>query len=156
MPRPPTGLSPCTNAPARRSAAWTTGANSKLSTTASRWSAIGARQSPARRRHANSSTRPARRAGDLFIDGALGSRTAWLHDPYDDAAEHRGTCYLDGDAVTAHLRACTDAGVTAGFHVIGDAAVASVVGALEQVVDDLGVPAVARCGHRLEHLEMVT
>jgi predicted amidohydrolase YtcJ len=46
--------------------------------------------------------------------------------------------------------------VTAGFHVIGDAAVASVVAALEQVVDDVGVPAVARCGHRLEHLEMVT
>jgi predicted amidohydrolase YtcJ len=54
------------------------------------------------------------------------------------------------------LRACTLAGVTAGFHVIGDAAVASVVAALQLVVDDLGVPAVARCGHRLEHLEMVT
>ncbi|WP_390888001.1 amidohydrolase [Candidatus Mycobacterium wuenschmannii] len=94
-------------------------------------------------------------AGDLFVDGAVGSRTAWLHDPYDDA-EHRGTCYLDDDAVGAHLRACTEAGVTAGFHVIGDAAVASVVNALERVVDDLGVPAVARCGHRLEHLEMVT
>ena len=24
-------------------------------------------------------------AGDLFIDGALGSRTAWLHEPYADA-----------------------------------------------------------------------
>src|ERR1700753_2768222 len=32
----------------------------------------------------------------------------------------------------------------------------SVVAALEQIVDDLGVPAVARCGHRLEHLEMGT
>jgi predicted amidohydrolase YtcJ len=94
-------------------------------------------------------------AGDLFVDGALGSHTAWLHDPYRDA-DHRGTCYLDNEAVAAHLRACTEAGVTAGFHVIGDAAVTSVVAALEQVVDDLGVPAVARCGHRLEHLEMVT
>jgi predicted amidohydrolase YtcJ len=94
-------------------------------------------------------------AGDLFVDGALGSRTAWLRDPYDDA-DRCGTCYLDADAVTAHLRACTEAGVTAGFHVIGDAAVASVVDALQQVVDALGVPAVARCGHRLEHLEMVT
>jgi predicted amidohydrolase YtcJ len=93
--------------------------------------------------------------GDLFVDGALGSRTAWLHDPYDDA-DQCGTCYLDTEAATAHLRACTEAGVTAGFHVIGDAAVASVVEALHRVVDDLGVPAVARCGHRLEHLEMVT
>jgi predicted amidohydrolase YtcJ len=95
-------------------------------------------------------------AGDLFVDGALGSRTAWLHEPYCDAEGRTGTCYLEPDDVTAHLRACTEAGVTAGFHVIGDAAVSSVVASLEQVVDELGVPAVARCGHRLEHLEMVT
>ena len=46
--------------------------------------------------------------------------------------------------------------MTAGFHVIGDAAVSAVVAAFERVVDDLGVAAVARCGHRVEHLEMVT
>ena len=52
--------------------------------------------------------------------------------------------------------ACTEAGITAGFHVIGDAAVTAVVDALQRVVDRFGAPAVARCGHRLEHLEMVT
>ena len=67
-----------------------------------------------------------------------------------------GNAYLDVDAITAHLRACTEAGITAGFHVIGDAAVTAVVTALERVVDQFGAPAVARCGHRLEHLEMVT
>ncbi len=112
--------------------------------------------SPAAARELIDATGASGLAGDLFVDGALGSRTAWLHEPYDDAAEHRGTCYLDGDTVAAHLRACTEAGVPAGFHVIGDAAVTSVVGALERVVDDLGVRAVAGCGHRLEHLEMVT
>jgi predicted amidohydrolase YtcJ len=95
-------------------------------------------------------------AGDLFVDGALGSHTAWLHEPYQDAPGCTGACYLDTDAISAHLRACTEAGVTAGFHVIGDAAVSAVVAALERVVDDLGVSAVAGCGHRLEHLEMVT
>ncbi|WP_156749439.1 amidohydrolase [Mycobacterium sp. E1747] len=95
-------------------------------------------------------------AGDLFVDGALGSRTAWLHEPYADAADRLGTCYLDPDVVEAHVRACTEAQVTAGFHVIGDAAVSAVVAALERVVADLGAVAVARCGHRLEHLEMVT
>jgi predicted amidohydrolase YtcJ len=95
-------------------------------------------------------------AGDLFVDGALGSRTAWLHHPYHDAPERCGNAYLDADAITAHLRACTEAGVPAGFHVIGDAAVTAVVTALERVVDQFGAPAVARCGHRLEHLEMVT
>jgi len=95
-------------------------------------------------------------AGDLFVDGALGSRTAWLHQPYTDAPDLCGNSYLDVDAVTAHLHACTEAGVTAGFHVIGDAAVTAVVTALERVVDRFGAPAVAGCGHRLEHLEMVT
>lgn len=94
-------------------------------------------------------------AGDLFVDGALGSRTAWLHEPYADAPECTGTCYLDPAAVEAHVRACTEAGITAGFHVIGDAAVATAVGAFERVAADLGPIAVARCGHRLEHVEMI-
>ncbi len=99
-------------------------------------------------------------AGDLFVDGALGSRTAWLREPYADARADdtacSGVCHLDPDAVTEHLAACTEAGITAGFHVIGDAAVTAAVDALEQVVDRFGAAAVARCGHRLEHLEMVS
>jgi hypothetical protein len=95
-------------------------------------------------------------AGDLFVDGALGSHTAWLHEPYTDAPGRVGTSYLDPDAITAHVRACTEAGATAGFHVIGDAAVSTAVAAFERVVEDLGVGAVARCAHRLEHVEMVT
>lgn len=99
-------------------------------------------------------------AGDLFVDGALGSRTAWLHQPYADVAPDcpapTGNAYLDVDMITAHLAACTEAGITAGFHVIGDAAVSSVVTALDTVVARAGSVAVARCGHRLEHLEMVT
>lgn len=94
-------------------------------------------------------------AGDLFVDGALGSHTAWLHQPYADAPGCTGTRHLAPAAITAHLSACTAAGITAGFHVIGDAAVSAVVTALEAVVGEFGVPAVARCGHRLEHLEMV-
>lgn len=95
-------------------------------------------------------------AGDLFVDGALGSRTAWLCDPYSDAPTSTGSRYLDTDGIAEHLFACTEAGITAGFHVIGDAAVTAVVDALERTVAKFGIPAVARCGHRLEHLEMVS
>ena len=99
-------------------------------------------------------------AGDLFVDGALGSRTAWLSEPYSDGTpgegECTGVCHLDPTTVTEHLIACTEAGITAGFHVIGDAAVTAVVDALGHTVDRFGIPAVARCGHRLEHLEMVS
>ena len=95
-------------------------------------------------------------AGDLFVDGALGSHTASLCAPYDDAPGLTGNRYLDTAVIAEHLFACTEAGVTAGFHVIGDGAVTAVVDALERVVEKFGVPAVARCGHRLEHLEMVS
>jgi predicted amidohydrolase YtcJ len=94
-------------------------------------------------------------AGDLFVDGALGSHTAWLAEPYADA-NHCGNRYLAPEAIAAHVQACTDAGVPAGFHVIGDAAVSAVVDAFAAVVDRCGVAAVARCGHRVEHVEMVT
>lgn len=112
--------------------------------------------SPARARELMAETGAHGLAGDLFVDGAVGSHTAWLHEPYADAPDTAGNCYLEPEALTAHLRACTETGVTAGFHVIGDAAVSAAVAALERVVDELGTIAVARCGHRLEHLEMVT
>jgi predicted amidohydrolase YtcJ len=112
--------------------------------------------SPAQARALVEETGAAGLAGDLFVDGAVGSRTAWLHEPYTDAADRVGTCYLDPEVITTHVRACTEAGVTAGFHVIGDAAVSAVITAFERVVEDLGVVTVARCGHRLEHVEMVT
>src|SRR5262245_23061619 len=92
--------------------------------------------------------------GDVFVDGALGSHTAWLSEPYADAP-HCGNNYLDPDAIAAHVSACTQAGVAAGFHVIGDAAVDAVVGAFAVVAEQRGVGALSRCGHRLEHLEMV-
>ncbi len=96
-------------------------------------------------------------AGDLFVDGALGSHTAWLHEPYTDApTAGTGNSYLDVDSIAAHVLACTEGRIQAGFHVIGDAAVSAVVDAFERVVAAVGGPAVAACGHRLEHVEMAT
>lgn len=94
-------------------------------------------------------------AGDIFVDGSFGSRTAWLSSPYADSPGS-GVSYEDVDALTAHISACTAVGVQAGFHVIGDAAVTAAVTAFSRVVAEWGTPAVAACGHRLEHLSMVT
>jgi predicted amidohydrolase YtcJ len=88
-------------------------------------------------------------AGDLFVDGSIGSRTAALNAPYADAPGCTGHRYLDADAVAAHVAACTAAGVQAGFHVIGDAAAATVVAGLRAAGDLRGI------AHRVEHLEMV-
>jgi predicted amidohydrolase YtcJ len=95
-------------------------------------------------------------AGDLFADGALGSRTAALTHPYTDDPTNTGAAYLTASQVAEHLVACTRAGVQAGFHVIGDAAVATVVTGFAQAAAVVGVPALAARRHRLEHLEMVT
>ncbi len=92
--------------------------------------------------------------GDLFVDGSIGSHTAWLRAPYADR-DTDGTGYLDVDAIAAHVLACTEAGIQTGFHVIGDAAMDAVVAGFERVVEQLGGPAVATRGHRLEHAELI-
>ncbi|WP_369177167.1 amidohydrolase [Streptomyces mutabilis] len=94
-------------------------------------------------------------AGDLFLDGALGSHTACLHQPYADAG-HTGTAYLDAAAVAAHAVACTEAGLQAGFHAIGDAAVTAVVQGVRAAADKVGLARVRAARHRVEHAEMMT
>ncbi|MFI1355783.1 amidohydrolase [Streptomyces sp. NPDC020898] len=95
-------------------------------------------------------------AGDLFVDGALGSHTACLHEPYRDEAGHTGTAYLDSAAVAAHVIACTEAGLQAGFHAIGDAAVTSVVEGVRAAAEKVGLARVRAARHRVEHAEMLT
>lgn len=94
-------------------------------------------------------------AGDLFVDGALGSRTAWLHEPYADASG-TGRRYLDAGRVASHVAECTREGLQAGFHAIGDAAVAAVVAGFESAARELGDQALRSARHRVEHLELVT
>ena len=94
-------------------------------------------------------------AGDLFADGALGSHTACLHEPYADAG-HTGTAHLDAAAVAAHVVACTEAGLQAGFHAIGDAAVSTVVDGVRAAAEKIGLARVRAARHRVEHAEMVT
>ncbi|MCX4573670.1 amidohydrolase [Streptomyces sp. NBC_01571] len=94
-------------------------------------------------------------AGDLFVDGSLGSYTACLHQPYADAG-HTGTAYLDDAAVAAHVIACTEAGLQAGFHAIGDAAVTSVVVGVRAAAEKVGLARVRAARHRVEHAEMLT
>ncbi|MEU1595572.1 amidohydrolase [Streptomyces sp. NPDC005708] len=94
-------------------------------------------------------------AGDLFVDGSIGSHTACLCAPYADAP-HTGTAYLDAAAVAAHVLACTEAGLQAGFHAIGDAAVGAVVDGMHAAAEKIGLAAVRAARHRVEHAEMLT
>ena len=92
-------------------------------------------------------------AGDLFCDGALGSHTAALGEPYADRPDTSGLLRFGTEDVAEHIARCIDAGLQAGFHAIGDAAVDQVLDAVELVSARLGRPAGA--GHRIEHAEFV-
>jgi predicted amidohydrolase YtcJ len=100
-------------------------------------------------------------AGDLCADGSVGSRTCGLREPYVDADPLadadgvRGHVYLDADQVRDHFVACTRAGIQGGMHVIGDAALDVVLAGLAAAEDVVGLPALRRARHRLEHVELV-
>lgn len=93
-------------------------------------------------------------AGDLFADGAIGSHTACLRSVYLDA-DTSGHAYLTAAQVRDHVAACTRAGLQAGFHAIGDAAMEAVVRGCQEAADLVGADAMRRVRHRIEHAEMV-
>jgi predicted amidohydrolase YtcJ len=93
-------------------------------------------------------------AGDLCVDGAIGSRTASLREKYTDA-ETWGARYLSEQQIADHVIACTRAGLQAGFHCIGDDAVAAAVSGLRRAAATIGARHIRAARHRLEHVEMI-
>ncbi len=94
-------------------------------------------------------------AGDINIDGSLGSRSALLRTPYADAPTSLGTAHLTVAQAAAHLAATSALGLSGGFHVIGDGAMDIAVNALELAAEEVGIAAVRAAAHRFEHAEMV-
>jgi predicted amidohydrolase YtcJ len=92
-------------------------------------------------------------AGDLFCDGSLGSHTAALHEPYADRRDTSGALRFETADLAEHIVRCTEAGLQAGFHAIGDAAVDQVLDAFDGATSRLG--RIAGAGHRIEHAEYV-
>lgn len=95
-------------------------------------------------------------AGDLSADGSIGSRTACFHEPYDDAPGHAGHTYLTAEQVAEHVVGCTERGVQAGFHCIGDAGIDAVAEGFARAAEKVGDAAVRDARHRVEHLELPT
>ena len=92
-------------------------------------------------------------AGDLFADGSIGSHTAFLREPYADA-DHAGHGYVDAATVRDHVTGCTRAGLQAGFHAIGDGALAEIGTGLALAAAELGDGPLRAARHRVEHVEM--
>lgn len=82
-----------------------------------------------------------------FLDGALGSRSAHLLEPYDDScAAHRGVELLTPTEARELVRQAAALGLPTCLHAIGDAAVRS---ALDALSSSPGLR------HRVEHAELI-
>ncbi|WP_434740066.1 amidohydrolase [Micromonospora sp. SH-82] len=95
--------------------------------------------------------------GDLFADGALGSRTAHVSVAYRDGES--GGCghgYVTADEVRDHLVGCAELGLQGGFHAIGDAAISTVLEGFAGAARRLGVERVRAARHRVEHAEVMS
>jgi predicted amidohydrolase YtcJ len=83
----------------------------------------------------------------MFLDGALGSRTALMFEPYE-GSEARGIQVLDAGEFRYQVRRAAKAGLASTVHAIGDAA----VGLAIDVLGD-GANRVQDMPHRIEHVQ---
>jgi len=83
----------------------------------------------------------------MFLDGALGSRTAWMRAPYEGASDC-GLRVLETADFRAAVRRAAIGGLASTVHAIGDAAVGL-------ALDVLAEPAtrVSALPHRIEHVQ---
>lgn len=81
-----------------------------------------------------------------FIDGSLGSRTAWMFEPFLDDGDNRGMCLQAPAELRRRVEGANAAGVPLICHAIGDRACAE---ALRAFLDG-GNP---QAGNRIEHAQ---
>ncbi|HET7316726.1 MAG TPA: amidohydrolase [Sphingomicrobium sp.] len=87
----------------------------------------------------------------FFADGALGSRGAWLKQPYADKPDTRGLQFHSDAELLAQENAAAAAGFQTATHAIGDAANAQVIGVYEKLHAEY--PGDRRW--RIEHFQIV-
>jgi predicted amidohydrolase YtcJ len=91
----------------------------------------------------------------FFSDGGMGARTAWMIDPYLDAA--CGMPLMEMDVLANDVRRADDAGLSVMVHAVGDRAnreLITIFEALESRRQRSGCsrPAIP---HRIEHVQMI-
>ncbi|MCO4236566.1 amidohydrolase [Pseudarthrobacter raffinosi] len=138
----------------RLAAAWNTAAGEAMPEILPYWGELATSEEQARALLDELGVSVRGLAGDLNIDGSLGSRTAALRAGYSDAAGERGSLYLSAEQAGAHLAACSLLGIQGGFHVIGDAGLDAALEALELAAAEVGEQRIRAAGHRFEHVEV--
>ncbi|MFL5493335.1 MAG: amidohydrolase [Gemmatimonadales bacterium] len=83
----------------------------------------------------------------MFLDGSLGSRTAWMLEPYSGTRD-RGMAITTAEEARAAVQTAARSGLAATIHAIGDAAV-------RRALDLLSNAPPAAVPHRIEHFQCV-
>lgn len=92
----------------------------------------------------------------MFMDGALGPRTAHMLAGYDDAPEDRGIAVTDPDAIRDAVRRANAGGLACAVHAIGDRANRDILDIYAQVRDASPGPAPwPRLRNRIEHAQII-
>ena len=86
----------------------------------------------------------------LYADGALGSRGAWLKQPYADQPDSLGLQFLKDAELIAKADEAARHGVQVAVHAIGDAANAQVISVFEELSKKYG----ANRRWRIEHFQI--
>lgn len=84
----------------------------------------------------------------IGVDGAMGSRTAALHEPYENEPNNRGIVRVTQEELTDETKRCHLAGLRVCIHAIGDRAIDM---ALEAVEEALKTKTWEDHRHRIEH-----
>ncbi len=89
----------------------------------------------------------------FFADGSLGSRTAWMEQPYE-GTEDCGISTIDPLTLQRQVRAANMAGVGVAIHAIGDRALRVALDALEAASPDSSHVAALGFRNRVEHVQL--
>jgi predicted amidohydrolase YtcJ len=87
----------------------------------------------------------------IYLDGALGSRGAWLKAPYADSPGNVGLQRIDGTALRNNMSRAAMEGYQVAVHAIGDAANAEILSAIEELSNDF----TGDRRWRIEHAQIV-
>lgn len=91
----------------------------------------------------------------LFADGALGSRTAWMLENFEDT-DHAGMPLTPVSEIAEKIARAEKAGITTAIHAIGTRAVRELLDVYEEVLEENAEVREARPKHRIEHIQHST
>ncbi|MDR2134686.1 MAG: amidohydrolase [Treponema sp.] len=90
----------------------------------------------------------------LFIDGTLGSHTAWMRRPYRDRGETSGFPVLDLESLEGFIRKADAGKLQTLVHAIGDAGMDAVITAFEKIAGGLPGPERNPLRHGIIHCQI--